>query len=140
MTLYVLDTDIVGMAQQRRAELLRHLRSLAAEDRVVTTIITFGEDLTGWLPACRRATDGRAREAAYSRLQRGLEFYRRWICLPFDSAAATVFDRLRSEKLRLGTNDLAIAAITLSAEATLVTRNTVDFQRVPTLRFEDWGS
>jgi tRNA(fMet)-specific endonuclease VapC len=81
-----------------------------------------------------------AREAAYSRLQRGLEFYRRWICLPFDSAASTVFDRLRSEKLRLGTNDLAIAAIALSTGATLVTRNVVDFQRIPTLLFEDWGN
>ncbi|HSF14464.1 MAG TPA: type II toxin-antitoxin system VapC family toxin [Vicinamibacteria bacterium] len=78
--------------------------------------------------------DGRAREVAYARL-----FYRRWICLPFDSAAATVFDRLRAQKLRLGTNDLAIAAITLSVGATLVTRNIVDFERIPSLQFEDWG-
>ena len=90
MTLYVLDTDIAGLALQKRAEVLQRLRGLPAEDQVVTTIITFGEDLGGWLPACRRAADGRAREAAYARLQRGLEFYRRWICLPFDSAAATI--------------------------------------------------
>lgn len=139
MTLYVLDTDIAGLAQQKRAEVLQRLRGLAAEDRVVTTIITFGEDLGGWLPASRRAADGRAREAAYARLQRGLEFYSRWICLPFDSAAAAIFDRLRAQKLRVGTNDLAIAAVTLSVDATLVTRNTVDFERIPTLRFEDWG-
>ena len=49
------------------------------------------------------------------------------------------FDRLRAQKLRLGTNDLAIAAVTLSVDAILVTRNTVDFQRFPNLRFEDWG-
>ena len=78
MTVYVLDTDIAGLALQKRAEVLQRLRGLAAEDRVVTTIITFGEDLGGWLPACRRAADGRAREVAYARLQRGLEFYRRW--------------------------------------------------------------
>ncbi len=139
MTLYFLDTDIAGLALQKRAEVIQRIRGLGAEDQVVTTIITFGEDLGGWLPACRRAADGRAREVAYARLQRGLEFYRRWICLPFDSAAATIFDRLRALKLRLGTNDLAIAAITLSVGATLVTRNIVDFERIPSLRFEDWG-
>ena len=70
---------------------------------------------------------------AYARLQRGLDFYHHWICLPFDEAAAASFDQLRAQKLRIGTNDLAIAAITLAVNGTLVTRNTVDFQRIPGL-------
>ena len=60
------------------------------------------------------------------------------ICLPFDDVAATIFDKLRGQKIRIGTNDLAIAAITLSVNGILVTRNAVDFQRVPGLVFEDW--
>jgi tRNA(fMet)-specific endonuclease VapC len=60
------------------------------------------------------------------------------ICLPFDVVAATIFDRLRAQKIRIGTNDLAIAAITLSVKGILVTRNAVDFRRVPDLIFEDW--
>lgn len=139
MTLYVIDTDVVGFALRKHERVLHRLRTLSIEDHVVTTIITFGEDLGGWLPACRRAQDGPAREAAYARLQRGLEFYRRWVCLPFDSASAAIFDRLRAQKLRLGTNDLAIAAITLSVVGVLVTRNTVDFERVPRLTIEDWS-
>jgi tRNA(fMet)-specific endonuclease VapC len=58
--------------------------------------------------------------------------------LPFDEAAATIFDQLRTQKLRLGTNDLAIAAITLAARGILVTRNTGNFQRIPGLVLEDW--
>jgi tRNA(fMet)-specific endonuclease VapC len=139
MTLYVLDTDIVGFAFQRHPTVLQHLQHLPDDDLVVTTIITFGEDLGGWLPACRRAPDGAARARAYARLQRGLDFYRRWVCLPFDEAAAAIFDQLRTQKLRVGTNDLAIAAITLAVSGILVTRNTVDFQHIPGLVLEDWA-
>jgi tRNA(fMet)-specific endonuclease VapC len=139
MTLYVLDTDIVGFAFQRHPTVLQHLQHLPDDDLVVTTIITFGEDLGGWLPACRRAPDGAARARAYARLQRGLDFYRRWVCLPFDEAAAAIFDQLRTQKLRVGTNDLAIAAITLAVSGILVTRNTVYFQHIPGLVLEDWA-
>jgi tRNA(fMet)-specific endonuclease VapC len=138
MTLYVLDTDIVGFAFQRYPTVLQHIQRLPEEDLVVTTIITFGEDLGGWLPACRRAPDGATRARAYARLQRSLDFYRQWVCLPFDDAAAAIFDQLHAQKLRIGTNDLAIAAITLTARGILVTRNMVDFQRIPGLVLEDW--
>lgn len=138
MTLYVLDTDIAGFAFQRHPTVLQRLQSLPDDDLVVTTIITFGEDLGGWLPGCRRAPDGAARARAYARLQRGLDFYQQWVCLPFDEAAATIFDQLRTQKLRVGTNDLAIVAITLAVRGMLVTRNVVDFQRIPGLGLEDW--
>jgi len=59
-------------------------------------------------------------------------------CLPFDAAAAAIFDELRAQRLRIGTNDLAIAAITLSTSGILLTRNAVDFERIPNLLFEDW--
>jgi tRNA(fMet)-specific endonuclease VapC len=42
-------------------------------------------------------------------------------------------------RLRLGTMDLKIAAIARANDATLLTRNTTDFQKVPGLRFEDWS-
>jgi tRNA(fMet)-specific endonuclease VapC len=78
------------------------------------------------------------RVRAYARLHRSLHFYQQWGCLPFDEAAAAIFDQLRTQKLRLGTNDLAIAAITLAVRGILVIRNTVDFQRIPGLVQEDW--
>lgn len=139
MKLDVLDTDISGFVQQRHPIVMQRLHALLADDEVVTTIITFGEDLSGWLPDCRRAGNSQARVNAYSRLQRGLEFYRDKDCLPFDEAATKIFDQLRAQRIRVGTNDLAIAAITLSVRAILVTRNAVDFQRVPGLVFEDWS-
>jgi tRNA(fMet)-specific endonuclease VapC len=138
MRLYVLDTDIAGFVQKQHPVVTQRMRSLAADHPVATTLITFGEDLSGWMPACRRATDGSSRAKAYVLLQSGLEFYLQMSCLPFDEVAAAVFDQLRAQKISIGTNDLAIAAITLSVNGILVTRNAVDFQRVPGLLFEDW--
>ncbi len=138
MKLYVLDTDLCGFAQQEHPKILQRFQRLAADDEVVTTIVTVGEDISGWLPACRRARDGSARAKAYERLQRGLDFYRDKDCLPFDEVAAALFDQFRAQKIRVGTNDLAIAAITLSVGGILVTRNIIDFQKIPDLVLEDW--
>jgi tRNA(fMet)-specific endonuclease VapC len=138
MKLYVLDTSVVGFAQQRHFVYESHVQSLPGGTPIVTTIITVGEDLSGWLPACRRAGDGTERVKAYARLGRAQEFYQRMGCLPFDDTAAEIFDLLRAQKIRIGVNDLAIAAITLSVSGILVTRNIVDFQRVPNLHIEDW--
>ena len=138
MKLYVLDTDIAGFLQQEHPTVISRINALPETDTVATTIITFGEDLTGWLPACKRANNGTNRSRAYERLQTGLEFYRDMICLPFDSIAAAIFDQLRPQHRRMGTNDLAIAAITLSVNGILITRNVVDFERIQSLRIEDW--
>ncbi len=138
MPLYVFDTDIAGFIQQDYPAVLRHLESLSDEDRLVTTIITFNEDIRGWQARCNQAGDALARSLAYNKLQRALDFYCQRRCLPFDEAAVEIFDQLRARDKRMGTNDLAIAAITLSVNGILVTRNLVDFSRVPGLALEDW--
>ncbi len=40
----------------------------------------------------------------------------------------------------IGPNDVLIAAIALSVQAIVVTRNTREFKRVPGLAVEDWHS
>lgn len=57
--------------------------------------------------------------------------------LPFDESAAVKYQELR-KKSRIGTMDLKIASIVVANGATLLTKNSVDFQRVPGLKFEDW--
>ena len=60
--------------------------------------------------------------------------------LGVDEAAATEFQRLRRHRLRIGTIGLKIAAIVLSHDATLLSRNLSDFQQIPELHVEDWTS
>jgi tRNA(fMet)-specific endonuclease VapC len=58
--------------------------------------------------------------------------------LAFDEAAALVFQRLQRARLRIGAMDLKIAAIVVSGDATLLSRNLTDFRQVPGLPVEDW--
>lgn len=70
------------------------------------------------------------------------QFFRLFASLPFDDAAAGAYGQLRAQLERegalIGPNDMMIAAIALSADATLVTRNTNEFHRVAGLRVETW--
>ncbi|MDG3495500.1 type II toxin-antitoxin system VapC family toxin [Pseudanabaena catenata USMAC16] len=45
---------------------------------------------------------------------------------------------MRSQKVRVSTMDLRIAAIAISNNLVLLTRNTGDFSKVPSLITEDW--
>ena len=66
-------------------------------------------------------------------------------CLPFDGQSAEVYARIVAERQRLGkpitTEDAQIAAIALTANLTLVTRNTKDFVEIEGLKLVNpWGS
>lgn len=65
-----------------------------------------------------------------------------FLSLSFDDPAAAEYGKIRAQlagmgKL-IGPNDLLIAAIALAHGLTLVTHNTKEFHRVPSLTVEDW--
>ena len=74
----------------------------------------------------------------YERLLDMFRFFADWRILPFDDAAARMFKSFRSQKVRIGSMDLKIASIVKGHDATLLSRNIRDFQKVPELRVEDW--
>jgi tRNA(fMet)-specific endonuclease VapC len=76
---------------------------------------------------------------AYHNLLATSLYLRTITIIGFDEQAQTIFRRLRVQGIRIGTQDLRIAAITLSHGATLVTRNGQDFATIPSLNMEDWS-
>ena len=66
----------------------------------------------------------------------------KFVSLPFDDRAAEEYGKIRANLAALGTpigaNDLVIASIALTNQLTLVTHNTSEFSRVPSLSLEDW--
>jgi tRNA(fMet)-specific endonuclease VapC len=135
----VLDTDHLSELEVRSTAGLRLLTRLeqAREDAFITAV-TCEEQLRGWLAEIKRHARPRHQITAYARLIRTVESQARWPILMLDEDSAVVFETLEKKRVRIGTNDLKIAAITLAHDATLLTRNTRDFTKVPGLKFEDW--
>lgn len=140
--IYILDTDVFTLAElpDSREYLHMHARvlELDAADRVVTTIVTYEEQTRGWLAYAAKSRETPHQIKAYGRLNKHLRAYLNFEILDFDGAAARKFDYLLSLKLRVGTADLKIAAIALSQDAILVSRNVKDFNGIPNLDVEDW--
>lgn len=137
---YVLDTDHVSLLQKRGAGtqvLLQRVRAVPPDD-IATTIVSFQEQVQGWLTALRRAKTAAKILEHYARLNAVRVDFDRMNVLSFDEAAQEVFDSLLPRCRQVGTLDLRIASIALATDSILLTRNIVDFERVPGLRFEDW--
>jgi tRNA(fMet)-specific endonuclease VapC len=58
--------------------------------------------------------------------------------LPYDQTADSRHDALQQQNVQIGAFDLRIAAIALSRNLILLTRNRTDFAKVPGLQIDDW--
>jgi tRNA(fMet)-specific endonuclease VapC len=138
--MYLLDTDHLSLLERGGAgslPLQERLEQIPAEE-IATTIITYEEQMRGWLARAAQARTIERMLTAYARLQVHIETFRGIPVVPFDRRAASEFERLRQARVRIGTMDLKIAAIVLAYDATLLSRNLSDFGKVSGLRVEDW--
>ena len=138
----LLDTDHVTLLKypesERGQQLLQRLNALPPDETVAVTVITVEEQMRGWLAAIAKERGSRRQVAPYRELGQLIGFFAEFPLAPFDDNAADRFDGLRTQKLRLGTMDLNIAAIALTNEALRLSANRRDFEQVPGLRVENW--
>ena len=102
------------------------------------TIVTYMEQVEGRFAEINRAKTPEEATMAFRRLHENLDFYQAIAVWDFTPQAAVLFALLRSQKIRVGTQDLRITSIALANDATLLTRNLRDFERVPGFKFENW--
>lgn len=138
MTLYILDTDHISLYQKSNSQLVTRLQAIEAEELAVT-IISAEEQLRGWFAAIRQANSEVRLQWAYLGLKEGIVYFNTIRVLDFTQDAISRYLALRSAKIRIGTQDLRIAAIVLSVDGILLTRNRRDFEQVPGLKIEDWS-
>ncbi len=116
----------------------RRLRSRIENEPVVTTIVTVEEGCRGWLAKIASYREPGRQVWAYGELDKLLTVTTGFVRLPWDDEAASRLQAFRQQGIRIGTMDLKIACIALEYDAVLLTRNRADFEKVPSLRFENW--
>lgn len=139
--MYLMDTDHFGIFQQHsspeRAQLVARMAARSYED-IFVPIISFHEQVMGWNSYLHQKRTPDQIIRAYQRLESILHDFTKVDVVGFDAPASSTFDTLRGQRLRVGTMDLRIASIALSRDWTVLTRNTVDFEKIPNLKIEDW--
>jgi len=132
---YLLDTNIlIYLIKNRPPSVAARLNALPASDQIGMSFITWAELLKGAERSTRRdevrrRLDNLAREVPvlFDTDQRLCEHY------------AVQSARLRAIGQPIGGNDLWIASHALAQDATLVTNNQREFERINGLRLENWA-
>jgi len=137
VSLWILDTDHISLIQRGHPLVIQRINTVNPQD-IATTIITAEEQLRGRLDTIRRASSPDALVSAYIKLQDTLDDFKSIKVLDFTQDAYSCYQDLVRQKIRVGTRDLRIAAIALSVDGIVVTRNQKDFAKIPNLTLEDW--
>jgi tRNA(fMet)-specific endonuclease VapC len=104
----------------------------------VNPIVSFHEQTLGAHNFINLASINKDTIRGYTLLQEILQGFESAPVLPFDAKAIAIFDQLLGQKIRVATIDLRIAAIAISSNLILLTRNVRDFSQVPGLATENW--
>lgn len=131
-----MDTDHVSLFQRSYPSVVSHVNATDPLALAIT-MITVEEQLRGWLNEIRRASGSRLVQA-YSRMHAALDYFHTIQLLDFGDGAHERCLQLREQRIRIGIQDLRIAAIVLSVDGILVTRNQRDFSQVSVLTIVDW--
>ena len=137
----ILDTDCLSLLERQTGENYLRLQSKLDEfpsDEITTTIITFEEQMRGWMAFLAKMRSIDEQVFAYETLKQYFDYFKTLTLIEFDENAARVFKDLKSQKVRIGAMDLKIASIAISRDAILVSRNLRDFEGIPNLIVKDW--
>jgi tRNA(fMet)-specific endonuclease VapC len=138
---YLLDTDHISFLQRRSGSeftrLTTRMKQRSSTDFALS-IVSFHEQVLGAHNFINRARTNADTIRGYALLLETLQGFAKAPVLSLDAGAIAVFDELRSQRVRVSTMDLRIAAIAISRNLVLLTRNVSDFSKVPGLVTEDW--
>ena len=137
----ILDTDCLSLLERQTGKdylLLQAKLDEFPSDEIVTTIITYEEQMRGWMSYLARMRSIDDQVFAYETLKQYFDYFKTLTVIDFDKNAAEIYKILKSNRIRIGTMDLKIASIVISRKAILISRNLRDFEQVPGLAVKDW--
>ncbi|AMW26953.1 MULTISPECIES: type II toxin-antitoxin system VapC family toxin [Arthrospira] len=138
---YLLDTDHLSILQRQSGADYHNLMARMAQyplSDFAISIITIQEQMLGCHAYINRARYPNELVKGYEIMVRLVADFQRLPLLSFDAIAAQTLEQLNSQRIQLAQMDARIAAIALSRELILLTRNHRDFSKVTGLAIEDW--
>lgn len=137
MTIYIFDTDHLSLYGRNYSTVVAKVEEMKIP--LVTTVINAEEQLRGRLAQITEAREDAKREVAYQWLTKTITFLSAFQMLQYDTQAQEIYQSLKEQRVRIGTQDLRIASITLAHNGALLTRNLRDFEKVPGIIIQDWS-
>ena len=138
MSLFILDTDTLTLLNWNHPKVLQHC-AIHSNDEIAVSVISVEEQLSGWHRALRKVKRTAQLATIYDRMTETVRTLRAFSIFSFGQRAIQHYDTLLALKLGVKKMYLRIAAIALQQGAVVVTRNQIDFQRIPGLFIEDWS-
>lgn len=135
------DTDVLTDIAKRVPQVIIRAAAVPPDERSVPVVVA-EEVLRGQLASVRSAQSSGGRitlEQAYAYLEETLRALRDAQLLSYTNTADALVIAWRAAKLKVGVQDLRIAAICMAHGAKLVTRNARDYAQVPGLNLEVWN-
>jgi tRNA(fMet)-specific endonuclease VapC len=135
---YILDTDHISLILFNHPQVTEN----AAKHQIATSIVTVQELFNGWIGRINDPAQMNNLPALYSKLSITLKYLQTVEVLDFTVEADECLKNLLRANPPLRKNrlqkDMRIAAIALSLDLTVATRNRKDFELVPNLKIVDW--
>ncbi len=138
MPQFLFDTDHLTLYSHGHQNLAQRIAHSPAGE-VGLSVVSVEESLRGRLAAITRAPDGPARIARYAQLVQTLKLFDQFPIVAYDQASEDFYQKLLALRLRIGSQDLKIAAVALANHLVILTRNRRDFGPVPGLKLDDWS-
>ncbi len=126
----ILDTDHLTLVERggSAAFSLQLRLNQVPVSEIGTTIVNYEEQMRGWLSHAARAKTLVQLQEAYALLEEHIQTFQDLAILSFDAKAADHYGTLLQSRIRIGVQDLRVAAICLANDATLLSRNLRHFQ------------
>ncbi|AWI79778.1 ribonuclease VapC [Parazoarcus communis] len=132
---YMLDTNIlIYLIKNKPPEVAERVDALNESDALCMSFVTFAELLKGAERSTRKQESLRKLEQLSREVPVQYETNR-----ALSEHYAIWFTALKAAGTPIGGNDLWIACHALAENATLVTNNTREFERIAGLRIENWA-
>lgn len=134
------DSDVYTLLVQGHEPYRVRLNLIPTAEQAIPLVV-LEESFRGRLNSIRKAETAKQQHnivSAYDRLFEAIADAHRYRVLPYTTGAHAFVTAWRAAKVRIGTQDLRIAAICVVHGAKLITRNRRDYELVPGLSLEIW--